>query len=466
MALVAQYKLSNTAGSILTDDSGNSYDLTTTGTVSNATGFQGATTTAISIAGGTGNHLSISDPTNVSGQAVITVLYRVKFASFAALQILGGMGGVSPNYEFLIGQVSTAGKIKAYVSTNGTSVTYTTESTALSTGVWYDIAFEYDGTNINIYVDDMSAAVATAAKTGSIYNSSGSLYIGSNTNGANCLNGTMDDVEIYNSTLTQSEKEARFALNQDFTPASPSVTTTGGFVLGGSSSTVGTEILFVTSGGFVLGGSQSSVLSGNSVEVTTTGGFVLGGSSSTIGAITSITTTGGFVIGGTGSSLATTTVANYQDVLWGLFTGQGDAITGAAPTVKLYNETTGQLFDFNDSVFQSSGWTTLADTMTEIDATNLAGYYKTRLEVSLFSDGRYDALMTYAAGTPKQNTGLSFSILDGEVVDEYAAAQATAIKTKTDSLTFTVAGEVDANIHSVNDVPVTGVGSDVDPWNP
>lgn len=46
------------------------------------------------------------------------------------------------------------------------------------------------------------------------------------------------------------------------------------------------------------------------------------------------------------------------------------------------------------------------------------------------------------------------------------AGDLTAIKAKTDSLTFTVAGQVDANIQYVNDVQVKGVGSEADPWNP
>ena len=33
-----------------------------------------------------------------------------------------------------------------------------------------------------------------------------------------------------------------------------------------------------------------------------------------------------------------------------------------------------------------------------------------------------------------------------------------AIKAKTDSLTFTVAGQVDANVQSINDVTITGDG--------
>jgi hypothetical protein len=45
-------------------------------------------------------------------------------------------------------------------------------------------------------------------------------------------------------------------------------------------------------------------------------------------------------------------------------------------------------------------------------------------------------------------------------------AGVSAIKAKTDSLAFTVAGQVDANIQYVNDVAVSGVGSEADPWNP
>jgi hypothetical protein len=49
----------------------------------------------------------------------------------------------------------------------------------------------------------------------------------------------------------------------------------------------------------------------------------------------------------------------------------------------------------------------------------------------------------------------------GEVASETAA-----IKSKTDSLTFTVAGSVDANIQHVNDTEVTGDGQSGTEWGP
>ena len=425
MALQGEWKLS---GGVWTDTSGNSYDLTEVGTMVQDTGFLGGANSAVSQNAASGNYLKVANPANISkGLTALSVVGRYYMNSHTAVAVSLLMGAATNQLEFAFVQ-NTDGTFNPRLSTSGTAWTTDFDSaTALSDATWYDIAFVWDGSNAYIYIDDMATADASTAATGTLYDGTGDLYLFANTGGGNAHKGRWDDVRIYDSALNQTEREAALALGQDFV-AIPTPTTTGGFVLGGSSTTISIEAQVVTSGGFVLGGSESSVLSGNSVEHTTSGGFVLGGSSSTIGVITSVTTTGGFVLGGTGSSLATFTVANYQDILWGLFTGQGDAITGAAPTVKLYYETTGQLFDFHASQlsFKASGWSTLADTMTEIDATNLAGYYKTRLEVSTFSDGRYDALMTYAAGTPKQNTGISFSILDGEVVDQYAAAQAVA----------------------------------------
>jgi len=53
-----------------------------------------------------------------------------------------------------------------------------------------------------------------------------------------------------------------------------------------------------------------------------------------------------------------------------------------------------------------------------------------------------------------------------DTVDDFLDTEIAAIKTKTDSLTFTVAGVVDANIQRVNDVVVTGDGSPGTEWGP
>lgn len=53
-----------------------------------------------------------------------------------------------------------------------------------------------------------------------------------------------------------------------------------------------------------------------------------------------------------------------------------------------------------------------------------------------------------------------------DTVDNFLDTEIAAIKAKTDSLTFTVAGQVDSNIQYVNDVAVTGTGAAGNEWGP
>src|SRR5690606_9980640 len=81
----------------------------------------------------------------------------------------------------------------------------------------------------------------------------------------------------------------------------------------------------------------------------------------------------------------------------------------------------------------------LEDTGTTIPATlsTIAGYIDTEVAAILVDTG---------------------TTLDGKLnaIDSVV----DAIKAKTDSLTFTQAGQVDANIQSINDVAITGDGSE------
>jgi hypothetical protein len=52
-----------------------------------------------------------------------------------------------------------------------------------------------------------------------------------------------------------------------------------------------------------------------------------------------------------------------------------------------------------------------------------------------------------------------------DTVDDFLDTEVAAIKAKTDSLTFTVSGQVDANIQSINDTALVGDGS-ATPWGP
>lgn len=77
---------------------------------------------------------------------------------------------------------------------------------------------------------------------------------------------------------------------------------------------------------------------------------------------------------------------------------------------------------------------------------------------------------TLATGTHNPQSGDAFARL-GAPAGASTSADIAAVKTvadgvkaKTDSLTFTVAGQADVNVQSVNDVTIEGAGTDVAPW--
>lgn len=80
---------------------------------------------------------------------------------------------------------------------------------------------------------------------------------------------------------------------------------------------------------------------------------------------------------------------------------------------------------------------------------------------------RYYPTALDAAGV-RSAVGLASANLDTQLttIDDFLDTEVAAIKTQTDKLTFTLSGQVDANIQSVNDTAVTGDGSTSTPWGP
>ena len=73
-----------------------------------------------------------------------------------------------------------------------------------------------------------------------------------------------------------------------------------------------------------------------------------------------------------------------------------------------------------------------------------------------------------AAGLYKSVLGAALDVKDGKLATRgwLDNSDISAIKAKTDNLTFSQAGIVDANIQYVNDVQVKGTGTELDQWNP
>lgn len=117
-----------------------------------------------------------------------------------------------------------------------------------------------------------------------------------------------------------------------------------------------------------------------------------------------------------------------------------------------------------------------------VGLTNLGDTRIANLDASVSSRSTYaGGAVASVTGSVGSVAGLTAANLDVAVSSRLASsgytapdnasidatlAEATAIKAKTDSLTFTVSGQVDANVHYVNDAEVGGNGQSGTEWGP
>lgn len=143
-------------------------------------------------------------------------------------------------------------------------------------------------------------------------------------------------------------------------------------------------------------------------------------------------------------------------------TGLISAYTGATKTVTLAA----------DPAIFTMATTDIVTILAPIDVTKWAG-----AGVAALITGRVDVsvgelqanVLTAAATAGDFTTEIQAGLATAAaltVVDDFLDTEVLAIKAKTDSLTFTSAGLVDANIQQVNDVPVVGTGAPGDEWGP
>lgn len=122
----------------------------------------------------------------------------------------------------------------------------------------------------------------------------------------------------------------------------------------------------------------------------------------------------------------------------------------------------------------------------EASLATVAGYLDTEIAAILEDTGttipaQIAALNNLSAADVNAEVDQALADYDAPTKAELDAAVATlataadlatvdgnvdAIKAKTDGLTFTVTGQVDANVESVNGTEVTGSGTEGDPWGP
>jgi hypothetical protein len=117
----------------------------------------------------------------------------------------------------LINKYMTGGLNRWKVSANGSNIIFYKDSPGAlylnsNTGVWQNIVFSREGNNA-IYCINRVCSTNNGFFNGINFDNMGEMKFGCDEAGVNCLNGTIDEVMIFNRTLSQSEVDQIYALS-------------------------------------------------------------------------------------------------------------------------------------------------------------------------------------------------------------------------------------------------------------
>lgn len=197
---VAYWNFDERTGTTANDKSGNGYS----GTLTNSpTWGPGKIGQAIKF-DGVNDYVDIGNPVNLQSLTAITISSWVKFNSNTANQvIIGKEQGGSP-YGWSL-RINSNSKLDFMMNN------VLTETNIPSLNVWHHIAASNDGSTNRLYID--GTLVATSSS--SYFNSTGNINIGRSQPSGRYINGSIDDVKIYNYARTQSQ------ISYDFNRGAP-----------------------------------------------------------------------------------------------------------------------------------------------------------------------------------------------------------------------------------------------------
>ncbi len=155
--------------------------------------------------------VSIPSSTRLSLTNTVTISFWIYVSSMpgACGQILNKQSSTSDsNYNFYIGGDGCIGgiipNIKVYANANGGWASVSTGSQTLNLNTWYNVVWSYTSSNGgNLYINDVLQS-GSPVGSGTLYSNTDPLSIDLN------FQGSVADVQIYNTSLSQEEVTALY----------------------------------------------------------------------------------------------------------------------------------------------------------------------------------------------------------------------------------------------------------------
>jgi hypothetical protein len=169
----------------------------------------------------------------------------VKISSTSSQMIMSNYQYLSdPGWHLFVSPAYARGKVVFGLTDAISSGRFVYGSTTVTDGLWHHVSFSYDGSNtaggIKLYVDGRAEALTVYLDTdpGSLYDAS--FMIGSVYGSTFYLKGAIDDVRLYNRTITPLEVQSLYkAGGGTVTNTSPGKTSSGNNAVGISGDLVG-----------------------------------------------------------------------------------------------------------------------------------------------------------------------------------------------------------------------------------
>jgi concanavalin A-like lectin/glucanase superfamily protein/Big-like domain-containing protein len=189
--LVAAYGFEEATGTVVTDSAGGLNPGTISGATRSASGRFGS---ALSF-DGVNDRVNVNDSASLDLSTAMTLeaWVRPDATNWRTTIMKERPGGIA--YALYESTDSNRPSVEIHTELRGTS--------AVPTGTWSHLASTYDGATLRLYVN--GTQVASRAATGPINISSGALRIGGNAVWGEWFKGLIDEVRVYNRSLTASE---------------------------------------------------------------------------------------------------------------------------------------------------------------------------------------------------------------------------------------------------------------------
>jgi len=200
----AYYHLEN-----IVDSSGNAYTLSNHGT----TAFEsGLINNAAQLGSGNGSkYLDVGNDLSIGGGNIgISCWYKPATTPSGNYDTLIYQGDAGTNVHYTVNYVDSSGVKLLYTrGKNGVGDQQVTHAVTLSNGTWYHLVLNYNGTNVEGFLNGSSVGTTAASGSGS-GGDSDALTIGAYTAPTNYADGMLDECVILNRPFSGAEITALY----------------------------------------------------------------------------------------------------------------------------------------------------------------------------------------------------------------------------------------------------------------